>query len=544
MSYCGNCGAFLEDGERFCGNCGADQMAESPMPGSLHDARDMVYSQGGYVAPAAKKGNEKKLILLVAIIAAVAVTVILVICAALGGGGVPKSPRDRFIYYMGEFSETLFDETKELGGEVIASILFPLNTADASNTNTTVAETKLDLGDLTDQDITITQESAYDKKTGDTSYEFSYSNGGDSLGTGGIYFVGNEMLIKPMDSERPMIRYEMDEKQAKGLKDTSATERFALVLQGRESSAGEDWKLAAEDFVYEYLPDLTDDDVFVDNDKGELLGDFVDWEALTITSTGSDAVELLDGFLEYYGPLIGVGRDNIPNLTEGLSKKEKKKAEIEVSICAYQNQPAAIWMAASLGEGKELEMELICYHEGEEKEVSVNASMSGAEVLSLLDTILADGDEYTYESKLGFGDNSLGVKKTGELYSDAVDLSGKYTIGGNASIEGKSKTTGEYSKAERVTERSNSFTFLGLDGAFNTDIDEVIGESGIDAPKFVKKSGVDTDGKLKKLKEALGGDIPEVLYETNNESLHTLAVISLLSGKGASSAGSLLGGML
>ena len=269
MSYCGNCGAFLEDGERFCGNCGADQMADTGAPGALYDAPDMVYAQGSYAAPVVKKSNGKKLILLVAIIAAAAVASIFVIRAALGGG-VPKSPRDRFVYYMGEFSETLFDETKELGGEVIASILFPLNTADASDTNTTIATTKLNLGDMTDQDITITQESAYDKKTGDTSYEFSYSNGGDSLGTGGIYFVGNEMLIKPVDSERPMIRYEMDEEQAKGLKDTSATERFALVLQGKENSAGEDWKLAAEDFVYEYLPDLTDEDVFVDNFSGIL----------------------------------------------------------------------------------------------------------------------------------------------------------------------------------------------------------------------------------------------------------------------------------
>ncbi len=124
-----------------------------------------------------------------------------------------------------------------------------------------------------------------------------------------------------------------------------------------------------------------------------------------------------------------------------------------------------------------------------------------------------------------------------------MDFSGKYTIGGSASIEGKTKTTGEYSEEERKTERKNSFSAFGVEGSFNTDVEEIIGEAEIDAPKFVKKSGVDVGGKLKKLKKELGADFPSALYDTNNEALHTLAVISILSGKGVSSANA-LGGLL
>ncbi len=543
MGYCVNCGAFINDRERFCGNCGADQMAGVSSPGAFYDARNMGYGQGGYAVPVAKKRGLLPVLYITAILSAAVLAASFVLPVFLGGKSAPKSPKDRFIYYMGAFSEALSNETKELGGEVFASILFPLNTADASDTNTTIAKTKLDLGEKSAQEFTITQESAYDKKTGDTFYEFSYSTGGDALGSGGIYFVGNEMLIKTLDSEKPMIRYEMDDDQAEGLKDTSATERFAYILQGEESSEGEDWEQAAEDFADEYLSELADEDVYVDNDRGELLGEFVDWEALTISSEGSDAVELLEGFLDFYVPIIGVDRDSLPKLTDGLSKEEMKKAEIEVSICAYQDQPAALWMAASLGEGKEMEMQLICYHKGEEKEVLVNASLSGDEILTLRDSILADGDEYTYESLLGFGGNSLSIKKSGEVSADGLDLSGKYEISTNTSMEGASKTTGEYSKKERITEHKNAFTVSGVEGSLNTDIEESFEDARIEAPKFVTKSGVDAGGDLEELKIALGGDIPEALYQINNESIHTLAVIAFLSGQGTSSAGGLLGGI-
>ena len=557
--FCSNCGAKLEDDEMFCGFCGADQREGIPNTGytpapnaGYAGGQGSAGSQGyaGYAQNAGtttvKRGKGKMIMLLLILAAAVVVTVIVLIMVFAGGKGVPRNPRDRFIYYMGEFPEVMSEEARDLGSEVFASILFPLNTEDASDTNTTKAKTELDLGDLTKQEITFTQESAYDKSTGDTSYEFSYSAGENALGSGGIYFTGNELLIRPIDADKPMIRYELDDEQVEGLKGTSATERFALVLRGEKTADGKDWAIAAQDFFDEYLPDVTEEDIYVDTDKGELLGDYVDWEALTIAITGKDAVKVLEGFIGVYGPMMGIGGDTLPDITKGLSDKEKKKAELEVSICAYQNIPAALWVAADLGEGKELELKLICYREGEEKEVSIEASANGADLLAFRDSVLADGEEYTYESLIGYQGKTLSVKKEGEVYSDKVDLSGKYALEGSGQFEGKTKTTGDFTKDEKVTERKNTFSVLGIEGSINTKVEETLGDAKIDPPKFVKKSGVDTGGKLKKLKKELGDDLPDVLYDTDVKALHTLAVISVLSGKGVSSAGSLsgLGGML
>ena len=542
--FCRYCGNKMNDDAMFCRACGKNvgapqqniqqQPVQQPVEQSVQPQfQQMQYQPQPVQQPKQKaaKGpvNKKKLGRIIGIacgaLAMVGLIAFIVIAVA------NANPKKAFIKYSVETAKNVDSEISQFGAYQIESLFHVRADQDISK-HTLYKNTTLVSDGLDGKTVAFTQKYAYDKSSGDTSYEIGLTLDGESAGTSGIYFSGNEFIFDPFETSEPMVKYEMDSDMAESLKEYGAVDRFAYMVKDENGPEEFDWEAAQEDFE-ESLEDLDKSDFDKDKEEIELLGKNVTCDTVTVELEGEEASAVLDTFIkmisgnnsgydeyqDYLDEILESGKEDVSGLQLTMTTYAYKKKAVGVSLVISDN-------------GSTSNMKLVSYATDDEKQVNLNFTNGKEEddfvyVNSIINT---GGKNYEYYTNVDTNGMVITISEDGKRSGDKISLSGDFTI-----------NTGELLE-DKVIKGTLSHDYDGDEGTITTsfDIDESTKNSldseitndtstaDVDFPEFIEGSGVDAGTDLEKLKEALGDSFEMDTFKSNNPTLNNLGVFMLL----------------
>lgn len=148
--------------------------------------------------------------------------------------------------------------------------------------------------------VSIVTQADHDPKTGNASMTVSFQGNGETVNSGGIYFVDNYLLVQKADVERPLIRHEIDPAVAESYRSLPALERFMRLLSqpSAPKMSDSEWLSA----INSYLKTLSDaaeqEDYTAEKQSATFAGIGESCTAITLTLGGEDAADAVRGLAE------------------------------------------------------------------------------------------------------------------------------------------------------------------------------------------------------------------------------------------------------
>ena len=418
--------------------------------------------------------------------------------------GVFKDNRTRFAEQIVGMSENITREVPEAGLGPIRALLH-LDKDDTKDSHTTTRTTEI-YSDMTgDETYELIQSYSYDASSGDTAYDLTVNAGSTALGTGSIYFHGDEFLFAPMSASAGMIRYEMDKGSAKALKDYGAVDRYALMLLAAENGGQTDWDAAKETFLTETLAGFDKSEFKKDKEAFTILGKEEQCKTVSVKATGDKALQLLEGINEliigeYVDPDEYEDKKEYMNLFRKLYKETEEDPDeltIIVTTFAYKGTPAALRILAATPEDN-YRYELSFYEKDVERQMTVRISSDFEDGdFTLEDTVIAQsGGSYVLTTQADYGDLAILLKQEGKIKGDDRDLSGSFEVtpGDRTGISLGDSVSGTMSEHMKNGSGEIETTIKSEQGSFtlHTAIErEKLQKEKITPPEFIEESGVD-----------------------------------------------------
>ncbi|SER09501.1 hypothetical protein SAMN02910369_03045 [Lachnospiraceae bacterium NE2001] len=537
--YCRYCGTMLNDDALFCLRCGKStgaeeasmqQQVQQPVPQqSMQQVQQqpfqqMQYQAQGYTVQPIKKSNKKLLIGIIAgSLAAVVVTFLVIFLLTY------SDPKEAFITYAMKTSK---DINGEIGGfgEHLTEVLIHLSNDYDTKTHTLTKETYIKSSDSAEaKEIVLEQKYAYDE-SGDACYEVGLSTDGESLGTAGVYFSGNEIIYNSFSTSKPMIRYEMSSNTSDKLSKVSAVDRFAYMISGRTEAVDYDWDKAQVD-LENLLSDKKKDDFEKEEEEVEILGKRQKCDTYSIRLEGEEASEMLSTYTDMAFDSAGYDKylDNINEKIEEF-KADNDEMKLTMKVYAYKKEAVGVELKVE-GDEKTVVIRLIDYKKDEEKNLEISYDDGTEEnKIDYTETVInTGGKNYKCYTDFNTNKNHMTINEEGEINGNEKDLTGDFNI----TISGL--------KQERVITGTHSIEFDGKKGSYTTKFDmngekeiEVITDitydsksADINSPAFISESGIDAGTDLNKLKESFGKGYKEDMFSSNNSTLNEFGMLYL-----------------
>ena len=414
-----------------------------------------------------------------------------------------------------------------------------LDTSRSSTTQATVTFKGEDGG-------SITTESRLNAQTGDASFTVSGQSGEETVQGGGLYFVGNDMLIRRAGTDKPMVRYTPDAALLASYKELSAMDRAARVLQKGEEpeKTTKDWDARIAQFVDAATAKAQQSDYTQGAADVALLDQQQKLDAITLTLSGDPSktaiTELLalvkenvglSGLANSLAPGEGGKQEASPSPKAKKGAKPAKTPEASdtqrmddlnaalnaasdasctVTVVFLKGQAIRTVFAFTL-DGKKTEWTMQQYSNGFERHNLILLAFDDGAQLQVEDkNVSAGGDNYkgglTYEAKDAAGESLGGITGTSEsVCTDAhIQTTWNITTAISLKSDGESKEsnfdiTSEWAQ-DKAPDGSTKATGKGSlsydnDGKteskeFELGLNQTYGDVTIDAPKFIEGSGV------------------------------------------------------
>ena len=461
--------------------------------------------QYGTVKPKKKSG------LAVGIGAGVAVLAVL----AVGGffafkllPGMFKDPKTLFAENVVSVTRNFSDEFTDFGTKPVEAMVH-LGMDDSKDSHTTTKITTIE-SDASgkDQEYALEQTYSYDSGSGDSAYTLSVSMGDASLGTGGVYYNGNEFIYSPANTSSPMVRYMLDESSAKSLGAYQAIDRYTLMLTGMSSEKEVDWDKQLEDFLEGSLAEL--DKKEFEKAKGDytVFGKTQECDTVSVTVKGQEARDLMEDMIKLI--TVGISRGEDFDTKEIFGENETDDSiSLTVTTYSYKNSPVGVVISSTKGT-ETYSINLSGYSSGKEKQTIIDVQSEKGKGLYYEDGVYSIDSGYEVLNKINFGEFSIVVDETGTINGLDRNLRGSFTIK-------TGKNTGKIHLQEDSFTGSISQEITDGKGQFVTEIETKEGhakittnyergklqEDKIKAPVFLPESGIDCGSDLDVLKENL-----------------------------------------
>ena len=538
--FCRFCGTMINDDALFCIGCGkstegdgyvkeeAQQQMQQPMQQVQQPVQQAVqqmqYQAQGYTQQPVKKGKKKLIIGIIAgLLVAAGVTFLVIFLLA------DSDPKEAFIKYAMKTSKDINGEIGSFG-EHLMEVLIHIKSDDDTQTHTLTKETHIKSGSGAEaNEIVLEQKYAYDK-SGDTCYEVSLLSEGESTGTAGVYFSGDELIYDPFSTSKPMVRYEMDSDTSEKLSKVCAVNRFAYMITERTEAVDYDWDKAQEDFE-NLLSDKEKDDFKKGEEKVKILGKRQECDTYTIKLEGDEASEMLSTYTDMAFDSAGYDEytDDINKKIEEF-KSDNEDMKLAMKVYAYKKESVGVELKVE-GDEKTVVIRLIDYNKDEEKDLEISYDDGTEEnKIDYTETVInTGGKDYKCSTDFNTYKNHMTINEEGEIDGEEKNLTGDFNI----TISGKKK--------DRVIKGTHSYEFDGKKGSYTTKFDmnsekefEVTTDitydsksADINTPAFISESGTDAGTDLNKFKEAFGKGYKDELFTSNNSTLNEIGMLNL-----------------
>ncbi|SFG73294.1 zinc ribbon domain-containing protein [Oribacterium sp. WCC10] len=439
------------------------------------------------------------------------------VLAVLGAGaffairllpGMFKDSKTLFAENTVSVTRNFSEEFTDFGSKPIEAMVH-LGMDDTRDSHTTTKITTIE-SDASgkDQEYSLEQSYSYDSGSGDSAYTLSVNMGDTSLGTGGVYYNGNEFIYSPANTTSPMVRYELDESAAKSLGAYQAIDRYTLMLKGMSSENEVDWDRQLEDFLEVSLAGIEKEEFEKSREDYTVFGKTQKCDTVSVTVSGQEAIDLMEGMTKLI--TVGISNGDDIDMNDVFGENETDDSiSLTATTYSYKNSPVGVVISYTK-DSESYSINLSGYSNGKEKQTILDVPSEKGKGFYYEDGVYSIDSGYEVLNKINFGEFSIVVDETGKINGLDRDLSGSFTIK-------TGKKTGKIHLEEDSFTGSISQVITDGKGQFVTELQTKEGyakittnyergklqEDKINAPVFLSESGIDCGSDLDMLKETI-----------------------------------------
>ena len=475
-------------------------------------------AMGAPVPPKKKKKKAGAVIgIIFGILAAVAVlfiVIVIVVVLALVLPGKLKNPKKLFAENIVGVSKSFCEEVSDFGAKPVEDIIH-IGLDDTKDSHTTTKVTTIEADAMgQDQEYEFVQTFSYDANSGNSAYTVSVNTGDYSMGTGGIYYNGNEFIYAPIDASKPMVRYELDSSTAKSLGAYEAIDRYTLMILDMSSEKEVDWDKELTDFLENSLADVEKDQFVKSKGDYNVFGKTKQCDTVSVSLSGKQAADFIEGM----GNLLsdGMGAEEDSSIKDAFTNLYDENGDVfdslDMTVTTYSLKKKPVGVKIALSNGADsYDIDLSSYKDGEEKQVILNIPSEDGNGIYYEDGIYSIAlGFYTVKTEVDYGEMTFIINESGTISGDDYNLSGTYTVVPGDNTGGvklaEDSITGDISQSIKGGKGKYVTTTYAEEGSFTITTEynrESLKSDKLKAPDFLKESGIDCGTNLDMLKETL-----------------------------------------
>ena len=475
-------------------------------------------AMGGAVPPKKKKKKTGAVIGIIfgilAVVAVLFIVIVIGVVLALVLPGKLKNPKKLFAENVVGVSKNFCEEVTDFGAKPVEEI-FHVGLDDTKDSHTTTKVTTIETDAMgEDQEYEFVQTFSYDANSGDSAYTVSVNTGDYSMGTGGIYYNGNEFIYAPIDASNPMVRYELDSSSAKSLGEYEAIDRYTLMILDMSSENEVDWDKELADFLENALADVDKKEFVKAKGDYDVFGKTKQCDTVSVSLTGEQAANFLEGM----GNLLsdGMGADEEADIKDSFTDLYSKNGDVfdnlDMTVTTYSIKKKPVGVKISLTNGSDsYDIDLSSYKNGNEKQVILSIPSDDGNGIYYEDGVYSIAlGFYSIKTQVEYGDKSFVINETGTISGDDYNLSGSYTLVTGNNTGGvhlaEDEITGDISQSIKGGKGQYTTTTYAEEGNVTITTEysrESLKSDKLKAPDFLAESGIDCGTDLDMLKETL-----------------------------------------
>ncbi len=405
-----------------------------------------------------------------------------------------------------------------------AGLGFLLNPEGGEKDASSRAETVIGIKQDDNEEQTVKTVTLMDKGTGDASFTIGAMEGAETAGEGGMYFVGDSMILKRADASAPLVRFMPDMALAASYKNQTALSRAALALSEDQKpvQSEEEWGDRIASFAALVLAQSAQDD-YAEGTTALSLPGGGNGETITLALGGDAARAVL---ADYVALLSDNG--GISGMLDGIETKDQDETGVkrlaalqssiqdagDISLTAelilFDNDPIGVDLSFSV-DGVENAWRLLFYEKGFERYNELSFLFGDGAKATMLDTNKNTGGdgfagEGTMESVHPDGEGtSIAFQSQSTNTSALYDMTGTLTFSQTQMDDGSLDTQ---SGDVAVTWKQEQSASGGVDATgtavvtsdgdtLNVSIEysKIYGDVSVEAPKFIEGAGVSASSR-------------------------------------------------
>ncbi|NCB73276.1 MAG: hypothetical protein EOM51_00815 [Clostridia bacterium] len=459
------------------------------------------------------------------------------------------------------------DKSERLGSAQLSLLLNPGAQFDDTKSNYTKSNITLINTEDESGDIIISFESSLDSASGDSSMVASIQAGNEVAQSGGIYAVGNTLLVKKPNPDEPMIQHTLDPAVAASFKSLTVMERFGRALSDTTTAKMNDdeWASAIDAYLQSVALTAQETNYVSETQNVAMAGTSEDCTATTLTLSGQNAASAVRGmvslisldpsFKSYFvsqyfldESTFGVtGMDGALRDLNAMTPEEINAMTLTFKSLSGE-KTSAVYLNAVTG-ARALTILFKFYEDGNIRENDISfTGFDGAGIKMTEQNCSAGGDNYT--GLITYDDFAPGgaSQEHSEISTQSVITQGslsskaqlKYSRAAAGGISGMDFGAAlDYSQTDNAqgTSGTSTGTFtVTSDGETQTiNLSMTLEQSDvcppISVPQFIPGAGISTSDQSGLYNAILGGNEDGVTQEAFNNSpvsVRSLSVLSLL----------------
>ena len=191
------------------------------------------------------------------------------------------------------------DKSERIGSAQLSMLLNPGAQFDDTKSNYTKSAVTLINTEDNSGNIVMSLESSLDSASGNSSMVASVQVGNEVAQSSGVYFTGNNMLIKKANPDAPMIQHTLDPAVAASFKSLTTIERFSRVLSDttKAKMTKDEWASAIDAYLQTVASVAQETSYVSETQSVAMAGTSEDCTATTLTLKGQSAAEVVRGMV-------------------------------------------------------------------------------------------------------------------------------------------------------------------------------------------------------------------------------------------------------
>jgi hypothetical protein len=461
-----------------------------------------------------------------------------------GSGQISEKQSDKDVFLSGLSASILdfSDLTATLTSMQLDILLNPDNNFSADQSSSTQFDITLASGE---DSIALKQALLYDAASGDAARTVDINMGAEAAGSSGVYFIGNQMLVKPSDTSKPMVRHTIAD--ASGMKTASVGERIDMVFSEnyvKLTEAG--WQDAAA--AYADSISFVADEAFTQQEIAVDLAEVSQTvKAYTLTAAGPDAYTVFAGFVDMLAQdaAFAAYAQGAQSKLATLDQAAKDAMSLVFTVNIFDAEAIGFDVTASCADGSQFTLKAVNYRDGHARQTELHlASFDGVilDVTAVFGQVVDNAQNcnvnYHLSDPRSYAINeTLSVSGSGvidEGQSVAYTLNMNYSMsttqdGSNVSYQITSPL--QYTSSNTDSGSDSVINMIGLTMTVNGEASDPVNATinvfqafedvTISAPEFIAGSGIET-ATTADLVNALGADFTTTEYRSMPQTLRMI----------------------